>query len=260
MRSLPFICLADTLSIFSKVGYRRLRFGTSLGKSVRNVIDERFGSHEEVLEFVRTSWLRWLFFCLGPMPQAIRLASFEGTFWTQFFGFSYLLSWVLIETLGVISARTVTQNVAITDQINFEFLDGFYYFLALLCYYSSLLYFLLVFMLSRVRRKFQERESQEWNLEHWMLLVGMFNFGVLLLWIRNYIVRSFLIFCHKYKFFGQCLLVNFQEGESKTLEVDIDAGLWLVWFVGNLLVCLIGYCFLYDSSETVNPRWTAVFG
>jgi len=257
MRSLPFICLADILSIFSKVGYRRWTLGISIRKCVRIVIDEKFGTHEEVLVFARSSWLRWLFFILGPMPQAIRLASFRGTFGTQFFGFSYLLSWLLTEILGLISARTVGQNAATTDHVNFEFLDGLYETLATICYiflhsYSSG---------SFIRKHPPWGKSREWDSLDWALVVLMFTFTIPSPFMGDkLIVRALSAFCRKNIVMGQNLLVAFPEGEPETLRVDDDAVSWLVCSVANLLLCLAGYRFLYDSSGTVNPGWTAVFG
>jgi hypothetical protein len=45
------------------------------------------------------TWIRWLLFVLGPLPQAIRLASFTGTPWTKAFEYSFALSWVLMEVV-----------------------------------------------------------------------------------------------------------------------------------------------------------------
>jgi hypothetical protein len=260
MRSWPFTCIADTLSTISKVGYRRLKLDTSIRKSIRIIIDERFGTHEEVLVFVRGSWLRWLFFILGPMPQAIRLASFRGTFYTQFLGFSYLLSWLLIEILGLISARTVIQNAATTDHINFESLDDTCEGLARLCYVSILSYF-VARMTTFVREKSQWWIPLEWKSLDWIAYVLAFTLTILSLVIRdNLIVRALSIFCRKNIVMGQNLLVAFPEGEPRTLKVDDDALSWCVGSVANFLLCLAGYRFLYDSSGTVNPGWTAVFG
>ncbi|PMD21504.1 hypothetical protein NA56DRAFT_128274 [Hyaloscypha hepaticicola] len=259
MRSWPLICLADTLSIFSKVGYYRLKLGMSIRKCVQIVIDERFGTHEEVLVFARSSWLRWLFFILGPMPQAVRLASFLGTPWTQFFGFSYFLSWILVEILALISARTVMQNAATAAHVNFEFLDKIYEGLALLCY-ASLLSYLPTRFESLARRRYQFWESPVWFSADWIAAFLLSLLAIPLRIIRELIIRALLIFCRKNIVMSQNLLVAFPEGELGTLKVDDDAIFWLLCFVANLLLCLIGYRFLYDSSGTVNPGWTAVFG
>ena len=89
----------------------------------------------------------------------------------------------------------------------------------------------------------------------------MFTLTIFSLWIRdNLIVRALSNFCRKNIVMGQNLLVAFPAGELGTLKVDDDAVCWLVCSVANLLLCLAGYRFLYDSSGTVNPGWTAVFG
>jgi hypothetical protein len=192
------------------------------------------------------------------MPQAIRLASFRGTFCTQFFGFSYLLSWLLIEILGLISARTVIQNAATTTHISFKFLDRLYETLAVICYFYIYSYSAL-----RFRYFISPRwgESQKWDSLDWLLFVLMVTFAIPSSFIRDgLIVRALSMFCRKHVVMGQNLLVAFPEGEPETLKVDDDAVSWLVCSVANLLLCLAGYRFLYDSSGTVNPGWTAVFG
>jgi hypothetical protein len=240
--------------------YRRLKLGISIRKSVRIAIDEKFGTHEEVLVFVRTSWLRWLFFILGPMPQAIRLASFRGTLWTKFFGFSYLLPWILMEILGLISPRTVTQNPATTVNISFEFLDDACVHIAEFCYFYVLSPFAAGFA-TFVREKLQWRKSQGWDSLDWISIVLVYTLARLSVALRDrFIVRPLSLFCRKNIVMSQNLLVAFPEGEPETLNVDDDAVFWLVFFVGNLLLSLVGYLFLYDSSGTVDPGWTAVFG
>jgi len=45
--------------------------------SIGYIIKERFDNNvEEIEKSKATTWLRWLFFILGPLPQAIRLAFF----------------------------------------------------------------------------------------------------------------------------------------------------------------------------------------
>ena len=45
-------------------------------------------------------------------------------------------------------------------------------------------------------------------------------------------------------------------------ELPIDGAAWasLVFFLANLTVCVLWYAFMYDSTGTVNPSWTDVFG
>jgi hypothetical protein len=194
------------------------------------------------------------------MPQAIRLASFRGTFCTQFFGFSYLLSWLLIEILGLISARTVIQNAATTAHFNFKSLDDLCEWLPRVCYVFILSYF-VARLTTLVREKSQWWIPLEWKSVDWIACVLAFTLTILSLVIRNnLIVRALSIFCRKNVVMGQNLLVAFPEGEPETLKVDDDAVYWAVGSVANLLLCLAGYRFLYHSSGTENPGWTAIFG
>jgi len=54
-----------------------------------------------------------------------------------------------------------------------------------------------------------------------------------------------------------------QEGDGLEIEtpgVNADASLALLFFVGNLLLCVLWYAYRYDERGTVNLIWTDVFG
>jgi hypothetical protein len=106
LRSSPIICLADILSIFARLIY--CCFTPSSG-SLQHIIAERFevvGSSEDMESIISTAWVRWLCFLLGPLPQIIRLASFQGVYWTKLWAFGFVLSWLLVEVLILLSPRT----------------------------------------------------------------------------------------------------------------------------------------------------------
>jgi hypothetical protein len=86
MRSSPFLSIGDVLSIFFRLSYNGLQFNTSPRACVQQVVNDRFesnGSVDGLESLTSTTWMRWLLFILGPLPQAVRLASFEGVPLTQ---------------------------------------------------------------------------------------------------------------------------------------------------------------------------------
>jgi len=50
------------------------------------------------------TWLRWLFFVLGTLPQAIKLMVMSGVPWTKAWGLMLLSSFLLVEMLVVFSS------------------------------------------------------------------------------------------------------------------------------------------------------------
>lgn len=49
-------------------------------------------------------------------------------------------------------------------------------------------------------------------------------------------------------------------GDAKTWPFDPLLWALLCFFLTNLAVCVLWYAFKYDSTDTVNPSWTDVFG
>lgn len=100
------------------------------------------------------------------------------------------------------------------------------------------------------------------NLLIWIYVLGVYflcNQG--LTWI-----------CKRWPLVGKALLIEHraqetsqateQSGEEEVENGPIDGSAWrsLCFFVTNLVVCLLWYAFLYDSTRTINPSWTDIFG
>lgn len=112
LRSSPFVCMADVISLLVKL-YTFLRSGMPIRTCIHYIIVERFevnGSLEEMEKAKRTAWIRWLFFVLVLLPQAIQLACYRSTPWTQIFGFSFVSSWLVVEILVLIPAKPTREN------------------------------------------------------------------------------------------------------------------------------------------------------
>jgi hypothetical protein len=61
---------------------------------------------------------------------------------------------------------------------------------------------------------------------------------------------------------GRILLISFSEyhGSTRRLKVDYVACLALAFFMNTVVACVLGYCYIFDPTNTYNPVWTGVFG
>jgi len=95
LRSSPVLCAADSVSIAIQVLYFWLFI--SLRGAVRGVISRRF---DDVEGFASGSWLRCVYFVVGPLMSAIKLGAMQGVPWTKAYGMMFLVSFILVEGLA----------------------------------------------------------------------------------------------------------------------------------------------------------------
>lgn len=114
LRCSPIICIADCLSIVIRLTvYGSVVLARVVPISFRDrlhlVVHNRFIGHSEddeaegVAEVGRMTWLRWLFFIFGTLTPAIKLLSFTGMPWTKAWGVMFLVSFLIVEILVVLS-------------------------------------------------------------------------------------------------------------------------------------------------------------
>jgi hypothetical protein len=97
-RSSPFVCAADSMSLLIELIATSIHH-RSVKQSFKLTISNRFGGTKDLETLLGSTWIRYLMFCLGPLPQAVRLAAFRGTPWTKAFGYMFLVSFLSIEVL-----------------------------------------------------------------------------------------------------------------------------------------------------------------
>lgn len=111
LRSSPTLCLADSISILLRLIIISACLKVSPFESLQVLLDERFSDAEDddpqggFRSLERLTWLRWLFFILGTLPPTIKLASMGGVPWTKTLGMIYLTSFLVVETLVIVSTR-----------------------------------------------------------------------------------------------------------------------------------------------------------
>jgi hypothetical protein len=82
----------------------------SLQEFIELLVSERFEGDEaeedSIQSIERFTWLRWLFFILGSLPAAIKLAVMKGVPWTNTWGMMFLASFLAREVLIIVVAMT----------------------------------------------------------------------------------------------------------------------------------------------------------
>jgi hypothetical protein len=115
LRSSPLFCLADSLSILIHLILYLTTFPFKDG--IRLLIQQRFGkeddedidedaneSREEGIQAIeKLTWLRWIFFVFGTLGPGIKLMAMGGVPLTKAFGAIFLISFVMVEVLVILS-------------------------------------------------------------------------------------------------------------------------------------------------------------
>ena len=117
--SSPIICIADALSMIIQfaaiVTYVRIPARTAALVVVHgraedpNAMIQEYEKGESKPGYLSAAWPRWLFFILGGLPPAIKLASLSGVPWTQAWGYFFVSSFVVIEIFTFV-AHDVLHN------------------------------------------------------------------------------------------------------------------------------------------------------
>ncbi|KAH9209801.1 hypothetical protein DL95DRAFT_476286 [Leptodontidium sp. 2 PMI_412] len=113
LRCSPLICTADSLSIFIHLILYYTAF--PFKDAIRLLIHQRFDDdekddgkdgerYEEGFQAVeKLTFVRWLFFIFGTLGPGIKLMAMEGVPWTKTWGAMFLVSFLVVEGLVVLS-------------------------------------------------------------------------------------------------------------------------------------------------------------
>jgi hypothetical protein len=118
VRCSPLICAANALSIFIHLILYFTAY--SLKDSILLLIHQRFGDDEKdddkdddeqdeersaegIQAIVKLTFIRWLFFIFGTLGPGIKLMAMEGVPWTKAWGAMFLVSFLVVEGLVVVS-------------------------------------------------------------------------------------------------------------------------------------------------------------
>jgi hypothetical protein len=260
-RCSPIVCAADMVSIVTRLLITCFYLRTSPVTALRMLKAERYKDVEPI-EGIRVieqyTWLRWVYFILGALPQAIKLMSFRGTPWTQVVGLIFLVSFIIVEMIVIfVPAEDVRSTMPIsrtttlwpshrrsrTPDSNDKMLR-----LAEACDSCIILFggTSYIVLLGIWSYQLPQKMPAFFGLAYPVFLIGIF----------------FLDRLHQYyPQLTQNLLLSFPSTENPSqLEVDQWAWNFFCFFISILVTCIAGYSLFWDSSGTENPAWTIAFG
>ncbi|KAG4434157.1 hypothetical protein IFR05_010349 [Cadophora sp. M221] len=374
----PIIIFADAMSAFVRIPITSIFLRISPKKASQLVVMSRLenefnGINNQSQEGPGRTWPRWLFFVMGPLPAAIKLASFSGIPWTKTWGMMFAASFVIVELISLPSRTgshgvstpglldptvmhnsdqelhskfdSLTQNLDVLDKTLFSL--AFLAHLCLLTWAVEVLWLkgvdkavelgLAGFLIELVRAIVltllvistflsfilglawlglwcvgwlpqQERSKR--------LLATLLKAGALILvvsaflpdgksvqeventkpaippppsWLRQgktmaiswyFLAAIYSVFflllvriCRRWPIVSRALLIECRDkdhsggrqqdespGDVKAWPFDPLLWVLLCFFLTNLAVCVLWYAFMYDSTDTINPSWTDVFG
>jgi hypothetical protein len=174
----------------------------------------------------------------------------------------FLSSWLLVEFLVLIAARTARDAPPNWPSDAFEVIDAIAFFsvLASTTFVESIM--LLIQLELHIFAALADLSfTHPWVLTLLICLFFFFTIGVysaLLSLLSALAHRGF----SEHLGLAETFLVAFRERDGESLKVDRVAIWCLGCFVIHLAACfmLYGYSGMYNPSGTVNPGWTGVFG
>ncbi|KAH7348445.1 hypothetical protein BKA65DRAFT_500636 [Rhexocercosporidium sp. MPI-PUGE-AT-0058] len=104
LRSSPFICVADVLSILISILVYSISIHISPLKALDLVLAERFQCPDDAVALNRGWFWRWLAFGFGCVGPSMKLMAMSGVPWTQAYGFMFLTSFLIMEIV-MLTAR-----------------------------------------------------------------------------------------------------------------------------------------------------------
>lgn len=109
LSSSPILCCADAICILFQTLTTMIKLNINPLQACSFIVQRR--SEDQPRLYYPSSWPRWIFFIMGPLPAAIKLASFSGTPWTQVWGFMFLLSFNVIELVALLARRSEHDHI-----------------------------------------------------------------------------------------------------------------------------------------------------
>ncbi|KUJ08703.1 uncharacterized protein LY89DRAFT_788632 [Mollisia scopiformis] len=104
--SSPLMCIYDLLFVLIYPLYICTRYSVNISTGITLLLSERFSApvpEEKFHALAQRTWLRWLFFVLGPLPLTILLVGSKGILWTQVIGSIFFVDWLVGEVLIYLS-------------------------------------------------------------------------------------------------------------------------------------------------------------
>jgi hypothetical protein len=117
LRSSPIVCAVDTLFFLLHLALSPIIFWVPVSQAIDITIQQRYRNVEDPVDGIqyleKQTWLRWLFFVVGTLGPAIKLAAMQGMPWTKAWGMMFLGTFVVFESIVCIKKRPINDEAAV---------------------------------------------------------------------------------------------------------------------------------------------------
>ena len=305
LNSSPIVCVANALELIFKLTWRSLSM-RSLDEATRSVADDLFGNDEslerpnKITRLQEMKAVRLILFCLGALPQVVKLCAMRGIVRTQICALLFLGSFTVIEAImlwlrkyraAVRDRRTVFETpnnnklemirgllictghssaIGLVAATSAELAKPKTTLLTLVLpgtLSASIAYTLCLFPPEAFLEEVAPQESDEYRIERIVLvLFVMVSCGSIFLMIALQVNGEFYIKAAIIFFWN--LVSAFLIGDSDKsfwtaggdYFVDLRPSGYILFMLLQLLAALRTYAFNYDPTNTYKPGWTNKLG
>ncbi|KAJ8117650.1 hypothetical protein OPT61_g1186 [Boeremia exigua] len=122
LRSSPVVCGFDALTLLIRFAaylltgcYSAPLHAAARAMQIRNRPQNKLGPNEGFQALENLPTVRWLVFCFGTLPQAVKITAFGGLYWTKAWGGLYLASFAIMECFIIAGNRGPYQMIEEDD-------------------------------------------------------------------------------------------------------------------------------------------------
>ena len=282
LRISPLVCAVDAIMVIVRLVAYCIMLRFSPRKAIVLLMESRFEDAEPTENskaMMSFTWMRWLFFILGPLQMSIKLASFQGMTITKTIGFTYLASFILIELLNLIYSmgRSSADMNSHGDMVGFhgpKHISGPYrdldrvlsrngefcaWTVIILQSYTIVFFILYSFFIPIWDNATSDVVST--YIIHFGVAGGMLTLQIL---IRYSFLPHMAYICRQYPRLRDNLrLMSTHTTRRWNGELDKgadeNAAAIILFFYVNLVTRVCGYALIYDPVGNANPQWTVIF-
>lgn len=251
--SSPLMCIYDLLFVLLYPIFICTRYSVDISTGITLSLSERFSApvpDEKFHALAQRTWLRWLFFVLGPLPLTILLAGFKGTPWTQIIGFIFLADWAVGELLiylSTISPFSPEEHDNAPEMPELTTYTGYSFVGFTVLAWTALLW-------TPFLRSDSLQDNSSLSLAINLLFISAVP--ICIIWALA-IGPEFLglgRFLERHMTLSKWLCVAFPD-QNGSYFLDTGAWHYAVVFLANVVFGILAYACFYDPRGTDFPSW-----
>ncbi|KAE8451429.1 hypothetical protein EG329_004058 [Mollisiaceae sp. DMI_Dod_QoI] len=251
--SSPLMCIYDILFVLIYPIYICTNYSIDLSTGITLLLSERFSApvpNEKFHALAQRTWLRWVFFVLGPLPLSILLGGFQGTPWTQGIGFTFLADWLVGELLIYLSTTSrffPGEHENVPDMPKLMAYTGYSFVGFTILAWTILLW-------TPVLRSDALQQNPSVSLAVNLLFISVVPFGIAWALALGPELLGLGRFLERHMTLSKWLCVAFPDLDGYYF---LDTGAWhyAVVFLANIVFGILAYALYYDPRGTDFPHW-----